>query len=130
MTDIAGKSLAHCDVAVDGSEVRINLEAKSGDPLSVTLPVNCIQQLLMTLPDVISRAIKAKYGDDSLRLVFPLDDWKLETCTNDAAELILTLRTTDGFEVSFSAQRRDIMQMAGTAKEGSDARFGKPIVLN
>ncbi|MBX9587789.1 MAG: hypothetical protein K2X43_00700 [Hyphomonadaceae bacterium] len=127
MTEIAGKSLVHCDVAQDGSEVRLNFESASGSPISIALPMGCIEQLLMTLPAVVSMAIRAKYRDDSLRLVFPLGDWKLETGGGKKAALILTLKTPDGFEVAFTVVREDLMLMSSTAEAKTEAvNSGRP----
>ena len=111
MLEISGTSLTTCQVAPDGSAIRLNFKSACGQPASLTLPIKCIQQLLMTLPQAASMAIRAKYGDDTLRLIFPLGDWRLEKASG-AGELILTLNTADGFEVAFSLAKDAIRQMA------------------
>jgi hypothetical protein len=116
MTDISGTSLITCQIAADGDAVRLVFEAGDGRPASLTLPVQCIQQLLMTLPHAASKAIRAKHRDDTLRLVFPLGGWKLEEA-GGGSELILTLQTPDGFEVAFSLRRDAIAQISRTAAE-------------
>ena len=45
--------------------------------------------------------MKARYGDQSLRYVYPLASWVLEQST-DATTRIITLQTEDGFKVRFS----------------------------
>ena len=67
----------------------------------------------MTLPHAASQAICATHGDDTLRLVFPLGNWKWDTLR--ASELILTLNTPDGLEVAFSMDHNAIAQMSRTA---------------
>jgi len=89
-------------------------EAADGQAACLILPIHCIQQLLMTLPRAASKAMRAKHGDDTLRLVFPLGNWKLEHVAG-ARELILTLNTPDGFEVAFSVDHDAIAQMSRTA---------------
>jgi len=111
MIEINGTSLTTCQVAPDGSAIRLNFKSACGEPASLTLPIKCVQQLLMTLPHAASMAIRAKYRDDTLRVIFPLSDWRLEKA-GGAAELILTLNTKDGFEVAFSLEKEAIRQMA------------------
>jgi hypothetical protein len=116
MTDISGTSFVTCQIAADGSAVRLVFEAADGQPASLTLPVQCVQQLLMTLPHAASKAIALKHRDDTLRLVFPLGGWKLEQAAG-GSELILTLQTPDGFEVAFSLRQDAIAQISRTAAE-------------
>ena len=115
MTDISCASLTTCQIAADGSWIRLVFEAADGRPVSLTLPIQCIQQLLMTLPQAVSKAICARHRDDTLRLVFPLGNWKLEQAAGCAGELILTLQTPDGFEVAFSVDLDAIGQISQTA---------------
>jgi hypothetical protein len=114
MIDLNAASLITCQIAADGNSVRLVFEAADGQTASLILPIHCIQQLLMTLPHAASKAIRARHGDDTLRLVFPLGDWKLEQAAG-ASELILTLNTPDGFEVAFSMDHTAIAQMSRTA---------------
>jgi len=114
MSDISATSLITCQIAPDGSSIRLVLEDGHGRPASLTLPIKCIQQLLMTLPHAASKAIRARHRDDTLRLVFPLGNWKLERAASDS-KLILTLCTSDGFEVAFSVDHNAIEQMLRSA---------------
>lgn len=84
MIEITGSSLTQCQVAPDGSAIRRNFKSVCGQPASITLPVECIQQLLMALPHVASMAIRAKYRDETLPSVFPLGSWKLEAAGGSA----------------------------------------------
>ena len=118
MTDISITSLIKCQIAPDGGSVRLVFEGADGQPASLTLPIQCIQQLLMTLPHAASKAIRARHRDDTLRLVFPLGDWKLEQAAG-ASELILTLNTPDGFEVAFSVGQDAIAQMSRAARSNT-----------
>jgi hypothetical protein len=56
----------------------------------------------MTLPGLLSKALKARCGNESSRYVFPLGEWLLEGAA-DGRTVIVTLKTVDGFEVSFGA---------------------------
>jgi hypothetical protein len=69
-----------------------------------------VQQLAMTLPQLLSRALQAQHGDDSVRAVFPLSRWRLESAAG-SEEFILTMMTPDGFEVAFSLSAPAIIEM-------------------
>ena len=56
----------------------------------------------MTLPHLLTKALKVRYREENSRFVFPLGEWLLEGVA-DGRTLIVTLRTTDGFEVLFAA---------------------------
>jgi len=102
--------LASCQVASDGSAICLKFEDADGRPVALRLPQACIQQLVMTLPHLLSKALLAQHGDQSLRAVFPLSDWRLEVAAG-SKNFILTMRTTDGFEVSFVVSARNMEWM-------------------
>ena len=64
------------------------------------VPTECLNELLMTLPRLVSQALRARYNDSSLRLVFPAEQWRLEK--SDDTRVILTIGTGGGFEASFA----------------------------
>src|ERR1700730_3455913 len=94
-------SLSTCQVSSDGQWIRLNVHDTHGSPVQLNLTSNSAQQLLMTLPRLLTRALQTQHADDSLRAVFPLSDWRLETAAR-SRHLILTMKTPDGFEVAFS----------------------------
>lgn len=106
--DIA--SLTTCEVSSDGRLVRLGFEDALGRPAKLRLTDSGVQQLVMTLPQLLSQALRAQDGDDSVRAVFPLSRWRLETAAGFEG-FILTMMTPDGFEVSFSLSATAIMEM-------------------
>lgn len=108
--DFGVQSLTTCEVAADGRRIRINFKDRDGRPASLTMPTDCVHQLIMTLPPLLSRALKAELSDDSVRAVFPLGRWRLEAAAGSSV-YILTLSTPDGFEVAFSVSARDLGTM-------------------
>jgi hypothetical protein len=108
---IDGERLTSFDVAPERSLFRLNLVDAEGKAVSVALPAGCLDERLMTLPRIVTRAMRAKYGDNSMRLVYALGESQLETAAG-AERLILTLRTTDGFDVAFALSRRDLDAMS------------------
>jgi hypothetical protein len=70
--DLIGEELIAYDVDVDGSWFRMTFKCANGKPGSLSLPAECLHALIMTLPRMMTQALSARYGDDSLRLVYPL----------------------------------------------------------
>lgn len=54
----------------------------------------------MTLPRVLSKALRQSTHGQSSRYVFSLDRWSIERSNENS--LIVTLATADGFHVSFA----------------------------
>ncbi|MBS0220945.1 MAG: hypothetical protein JSR91_09405 [Proteobacteria bacterium] len=99
--EIVGKKLATCQVDEAGEWFRLHVEAEDGTPSALILPMDCVRSLLMTLPGMIERALKARYRDASMKLVYPMGDWAVESDVHSDAR-ILTLATPDGFRVAFA----------------------------
>ena len=104
--EIVGKGLTDCQVDPTGVSFRLNLESVDGNPASVILPVDCLRSLLMTLPNVIEKALKARYQDDTLKIVYPMGSFTLEAAAGSDST-ILTMNTPDGFKVSFALTPED-----------------------
>ena len=111
--EIVGKTLTTCQVDQAGDVFRLNLEDTDGQPASVTLPIECLRSLLMTLPGVIEQALKARYRDDTLKLVYPMGGWTLQAAAG-TSNMILTLTTPDGFKVSFALSPEDADGLAAS----------------
>ncbi|HEV7714562.1 MAG TPA: hypothetical protein VGO53_03140 [Steroidobacteraceae bacterium] len=130
--EIDAAALTTFDVDPDGTNVRIHVRDRSGSPASLVLPAACVNQLLMTLPRMVQTALRNSHGDDSLRLVHPLNQFRLElgeASPGGMAQFILTLETGSGFGVSFAASEEllaclarsifgDAMSYSGTSTAG------------
>jgi hypothetical protein len=114
--DIA--SLTTCQVCPDGRHVRLNFANTRAGTATLRLTSACVQQLLMTLPHLLSTALRIQHRDSSVRAVFPLHDWRLEAAAG-SGDLILTMTTTDGFEVAFTLSATAIAQISSAARERS-----------
>jgi hypothetical protein len=114
--EIVGKALTTCQVDPTGSSFRLGFEDIDGQPASVVLPVDCLRSLLMTLPDVIERALKARYRDDTLKVVYPMAGWSLQAAAG-SDRMILTMTTPDGFKVSFALSPEDAGGLATSLVE-------------
>jgi len=107
---IDGSELTSCEVMPSGDAVRLDLLDTAGRRVSLSLPFAQAQALTMTLPRLLTFALKAQARDDSARFVFPLGSWRLEAAVQST--LIMTLGTPDGFEVSFSLPHEECWTLA------------------
>jgi hypothetical protein len=110
MTMIRAKHLTTFSVAPDGSSVAIGVADEEGQAAALTLPAECLRALIMTLPDMMRRALRLQHGDPSLRLVYPVASWEIEYSTRPEIRIV-TLRTSDGFHVSFAMTTNDLREM-------------------
>jgi hypothetical protein len=101
MNDIAIAELTTCCVSMDGAYVQLAFVDREGRPGSLALTMENLTALIMTLPALANAALRARRGDSSLRIVYTLDEFKLEAAAGRRSS-ILTLKTPDGFEVAFA----------------------------
>ena len=64
----------------------------------------------MTLPGLIDKALQTRFADQGLRYTYPLASWVLEQ-SSDPTQVMVTLRTVDGFSVCFSIPRRQQIEL-------------------
>ena len=112
MSVIRGKSLSTYEVALDGRTVSIHVEDEDARPGSLVLPSDCLGPLMVTLSEMLRQSLSRQYRDPSLRYVYPVADWNLEASGERPDMVILTLRTPDGFQMSFGIERSDLRTMA------------------
>jgi hypothetical protein len=121
------QALTTCEVAPDGNTVVLGFTDSKGTPAQVRLTLNQVGGLAMTLPDLITKALRLRYGDHSLRYAYPLDSWTVER-SSDPRTGMVTLCTTDGFSVCFSMQV-DLQQKLAVAL-ASEGPYQTRIVPN
>jgi hypothetical protein len=119
MTTIRANKLTTFAVAADGDSVSIGVADETGAPCALVLPTECLQALIMTLPEMASQSLRRKHRDPNVRLVFPVENWTVETSTR-ADRLILTFATGDGFRASFALFADELVEMARTATCGEE----------
>jgi hypothetical protein len=98
---IRSKRLTTCRVAEDGVEVELEFIDQSGETIAVELPLDQAEVVVMTLPQLLSNAVRQRTGNDESRYVFDLGQWTIESAKEHSC-LIATLKTPNGFEVSFA----------------------------
>lgn len=98
---IISRQLTTCCGADGGKTIILGFIEDSGGPVSLEMPFDQAASLVMTLPHLLSSALKLQTGEAKTRYVFSIGEWKLESAQNPNF-LILTMQTPDGFEVAFS----------------------------
>lgn len=111
MTTIRAKCLTTFSVAADGGSIAIGVADEEGRAGALMLPTACLSELMMTLPEMMRRALRLLHDDPSLRLVYPTAGWEIER-SKVPKTFIVTLRTPDGFHVSFALTAADLSDMA------------------
>jgi hypothetical protein len=103
--EIDTETLTTCEIAADGGAISLRFVDSAGQPATVTLSLDDAGSLAMTLPGLITKALQARFGDRSLHNAYPLASWALEQ-SSDPAQVLVTLRTADGFSACFSVQHQ------------------------
>lgn len=118
---IDAAALTVCEVDREGAHVRLSMTDQSGENACLVLPLECVTQLLMTLPEVVQKAMRRSYRDPSLRIVFPLTSFAVELGEPDDAgqhQYILRLHTAGGFGVSFTSSSDGLAELAQSISSG------------
>ena len=68
--EIEAAALTTFEVVPDGTRVRLNVEDADGQPATLVLPTACLQQLVMTLPAMVQRALQRRHRDETLKASF------------------------------------------------------------
>jgi hypothetical protein len=118
MTIIRAQRLTTFSIAADGGSIAIGVADEEGTPGALMLPTACLKELMMTLPEMMRRALRLQHDDASLRLVYRTAGWEVER-SKLAGTFIVTLRTPDGFHVSFALTAADLAKMAEAVHEPS-----------
>ena len=125
MTTIHANKLTTFSVAADGGSVSIGVADERGENSALVLPTACLQALVMTLPEMARQALQRQYCDPRVRLVFPVENWTLET-SDGADRLILTFTTPDGFRASFALFQSELAKMVDTAMTDEESTLDVP----
>jgi hypothetical protein len=118
------------DVSPDGTDFCMNFLCRDGDEVSLSLPTECLNWLAIIIPQLNRQALRARYHDNSLRLVYPTDNVRIER-SSDPKAVIATLTTQEGYEVSFrlTSQQMTVFRTAADVIE-SDAAENQTVCFN
>lgn len=104
--DVSVKELTVFRTSDDGKSVVLEMVSEDGQRSAVSFGIPELGNLVMTLPSLIETALRRQFRDTSLRYACPMGSWSIEQATYPA-HVIGTLRTKDGFGVSFSMARSE-----------------------
>ena len=118
MTVIRGRHLTTFDVSPDGESFAIHVTDEQAQPGALVLPAECLNALMMTLLEMVRRSLHRRFHDDTMRLVYPVGSWEVEK-SPQVGTVIVTLRTPDGFQVSFGLAALEMLRMATQSASAS-----------
>lgn len=116
-------------VAEDGAFVGLEFVDRSGAAVTVEFPLDQAEAIVMTLPHLLSRALKRKTGDEDARYVFNLEGWRIEGA-KDQECLIATLTTSSGFEVSFAIPFEACHSLGWNLRHSADEAVDAGALIN
>lgn len=112
--------LMTCKVLDNGRMLRLDMKSSSGVPVSINMSFEQAESLMMTLPRLLRKALSSRTGSTDFRFVFPLGQWSVEQAAGYQC-LIMTLKTEDGFDVSFGVPLDTSRSLAVALKQESMA---------
>lgn len=115
--DIDVKELTTYKISEDGQSVALKIVDTAGVETSLIFKLGELGNLAMTLPGLIEAALRRQYRDASFRFAYPIGSWAVEEAADPGA-LIVTLRTKDGFGVSFSMGRGNAEKLGRSMAAG------------
>jgi hypothetical protein len=122
---IQSKTLTTCEITDGGQGITLNLIDDTGAAVALRVPFEQAQSIAMTLPRLLTRAIRSISGNPESRYVFPLGEWTVEV-PEGRDGLILTMATSDGFEVSFGLPAEACRSLGWTLATGRDGGGEEP----
>jgi hypothetical protein len=96
------------DVASDGTSFRMNFICRDGSRVSLSLPTECLHGFMMTLPQMMRQALRTRGDNESLGLVYPVDNLRIKH-SSEPNVFIVTLTMMNGFEASYGLTRQQMM---------------------
>jgi hypothetical protein len=111
LVEIDSQALTTCEVAPDTSAISLGFVDTIGNLATIRLSLDQAGALAMTLlPGPIDKALQTRFGDQSPRYAYPLASWVVEQAS-DPNQVMVTLRTVDGFSVCFSFPRQQQIEL-------------------
>ena len=123
MTVIRGQQLTMFSLSPDGETFSIQVTDQQEQPATLVLPADCLNALIMTLPDIMKQSLRRRFQNESMRLVFPVGAWNVEGSVTPGT-LIVTLGTPDGFQVSFAIPALTLLRMANVGASACQKATG------
>jgi hypothetical protein len=117
--EIEVQRLINFETATDGTAVKLVVCDVANRKIGIILTMT-LSALLMTLPAIVSSAVKRAHNDPSMRITYPLREFEIELGPDNLR--ILTIGTPDGFTVSFSLTEELSQELGKAHLEGGGCR--------
>jgi hypothetical protein len=117
---MVSRQLTTCSVIEGGKTIRFDFVEQAGESMSIEMPFHQAESIVMTIPQLLSAALKMQTGNAQTRYVFSVGDWSLESA-KDQNHRVLAMRTPDGFEVAFAIPFETSMEMGSALRCASEA---------
>ena len=115
---IGVRTLSTYSVGADGDTISLNLVDAEDQNITLDMSVDQLGMLVMTLPSLIETALRRRFQDASFRYSYAAGEYAVEQASDPNA-LIMTMRTTDGFSVSFTVSRENARQLSEALSLGA-----------
>lgn len=109
--EVKVKKMTTYEISEDGEAVTLNFVDEADRPASLRLQIPDLGNLSMTLPSLIEAALRRRHREGACRYAYPMGSWSIEQAI-DPASIIVTLRTSDGFGISFSMERGHAIKLS------------------
>lgn len=117
---IGVRTLSTYSVGADGDTISLNLVDAEDQNVTLDLSVDQVGMLVMTLPSLIETALRRRFRDASFRYSYAAGACAVEQASDPGA-LIVTLKTSDGFGVSFTVSREHAQELSRALSLGASS---------
>lgn len=106
-------------VAADGAHVGLEFLDHADASVTVELSVDQLEALGLTIPHLLTRAMRRQTGDEDARYVFGLDGWSIESAAEHNC-LLANLITSQGFAACFAIPLEACRSLAWNLQHAAD----------
>jgi hypothetical protein len=128
-SDIQVRELRTLSVSSDGTAFRIGVRDGEGEEHGLVFPSDALRTLMLSLFRVRDTAFKRLLNDTSARLVYPAESCRLQSVPG-TDQLILVLRSSDGFEAAFAIAPEALAGLAELVRERAPQGEDLPLRFN
>ena len=103
----------------EGDTISLDFSDETDQKFTLQMSVEQVGMLVMTLPNLIEIALRRRFRDATFRYSYAAGACAVEQASNPNA-LIMTMKTTDGFGVSFTVSRERARQLSEALSLGAE----------
>lgn len=113
-------TLSTYNVDTEGDTISLDVFDEADQKFTLQMSVDQVGMLVMTLPSLIEIALRRRFRDATFRYSYAAGACAVEQASDPNA-LIMTMRTTDGFGVSFTVSREHARQLSEALSLGAES---------